>query len=263
MSKGISLHIGIGKLNSSHYAGTSGRLNGAEYDAVSMLGIAHGSGFETIRLLTTEATRDRVTNTIVGTSSKLYDGDIFVLSYSGHGGLLPNLNNDYEPTGWDQTWCLFDAMLLDDELKILWRNFRPGVRVFVISDSCYSGTMLKFNKPKTAVKFMPPSVMEETYLSHKKFYDSLLLQSNVPDSQIKASILLLSSCEDDQECLDGPYNSVFTEQLLKVWDGAKFKGNYQDFAVAIANRTPSSQTPLLRSIGADNTHFIQKKPFII
>ena len=263
MSKGFSLHIGVGRINPTHYAGTSGRLDGSEYDANSMLAVAEGNGFESKRLLTTDVTRERVIHTIADAASKLNAGDIFFLSYSGHGGLLPNLNNDQEPTGYDQTWCLFDAMLLDDELKILWRNFRPGVRILVVSDSCYSGTMLRFGKSETVAKYIPPSVMKATYLSHKQFYDSLLSQPNVPDSQVKASILLLSSCEDTQECLDGPYNSVFTEQLMNVWDGASFNGNYQDFANEIANRTPLSQTPRLRGIGAINSHFIQSKPFSI
>jgi len=72
----------------------------------------------------------------------LATGDIFFLTYSGHGGQLPDKNGD-EPDGQDETWCLYDGQLVDDELYAKWAKFKPGVRIFVLSDSCHSGSVVK------------------------------------------------------------------------------------------------------------------------
>jgi hypothetical protein len=46
----------------------------------------------------------------------------------------------------DETWCLYDGQLLDDELHGAWEKFQAGVRILVFSDSCHSGTVLKMKK---------------------------------------------------------------------------------------------------------------------
>ena len=57
-----------------------------------------------------------------------------MLSYSGHGGQLPDLNDD-EPDQEDETWCLYDGQVVDDELSELYSHFKQGVRILVLSDS--------------------------------------------------------------------------------------------------------------------------------
>ena len=77
---------------------------------------------------------------------ELKSGDYFFLSYSGHGGQLSDVNrrrssltNDH----YDETWCLYDREFVDDELNVCLRDFKEGVRIFVLSDSCHSGTVVK------------------------------------------------------------------------------------------------------------------------
>jgi hypothetical protein len=175
MSVGYSLHIGLNRIDPSHYAGSAGRLRGSESDALAMQSIAKSMGFVDKILLTKDAIRERVINLIIDASRKLLNGDFFLVSYSGHGGLLPNLNNDPEPVGYDQTWCLFDAQLVDDELKFLWSSFKPGVRILVVTDSCFSGTILKFHIESVRhSKILPPTVLKETYSRNQNFYDRIL-----------------------------------------------------------------------------------------
>jgi hypothetical protein len=45
-TKGISLHIGLNRVDSTHYQGWDGELNGCENDAKSMAAIARQQGFE-------------------------------------------------------------------------------------------------------------------------------------------------------------------------------------------------------------------------
>lgn len=146
-SRGLSVHIGVINVDSVHYQGWDGRLYACEDDALAMQELARGRGFETEVLLTRDATRENVIRAIERASRELEEGDLFLLTYSGHGGQIPrqadgrpaNLYDVESTDGLDETWCLHDAQLLDDELDHLYRQFRTGVRILLIQDCCHSG----------------------------------------------------------------------------------------------------------------------------
>ena len=115
MAKGMSLSIGLNAVDPKHYGDWSGELNACEADAAEMSALAKSQGFRPTVLLTRRATRARVQAELGKAARQLAAGDIFMLSYSGHGGQLPDLNRD-EPDAQDETWCLFDGELVDDEL---------------------------------------------------------------------------------------------------------------------------------------------------
>src|SRR6187397_378801 len=142
MAQGLSLHIGLNSVNPKHYAGWSGKLTACEADANDMASIAGSRKFASKKLLTKKATRSAVKSAIAAAAKKLKSGDIFFITYSGHGGQLPDQNGD-EDDGLDETWCLYDGELVDDELFAAWANFRSGVRILVLSDSCHSGTVAR------------------------------------------------------------------------------------------------------------------------
>ena len=122
--------------------GWSGQLNGCVNDAVALQAIAESMGFGSTLLTDSEATSVRVIQEIVATAHILEAGDILLLTYSGHGGQGYDANGD-EPERKDETWVLYDRELIDDELYSLWSQFAPDVRIFVMSDSCHSGTVNK------------------------------------------------------------------------------------------------------------------------
>ena len=143
MAKGLSLHIGVNICSGDHYGGWEGPLQFCEADAESALEIAKSLPFkESIPLMTKAATRDAVIQGIKDAARNLESGDLFFLTYAGHGGQIRDTNND-EADGADETWCLYDGQLLDDELDMLWSDFKPGVRILVLSDSCHSGTVTR------------------------------------------------------------------------------------------------------------------------
>ena len=142
MAKGLALSIGLNSVDPRHYGGWAGELNACEADAAEMSALAKSQGFRPTVLLTRRATRARVQAELGKAARQLAAGDIFMLSYSGHGGQLPDLNRD-EPDAQDETWCLFDGELVDDELHALLGKFAAGVRVLVFSDSCHSGTAVR------------------------------------------------------------------------------------------------------------------------
>lgn len=278
MAKGIALAIGLNSVDPNHYAGWSGPLNACEADAEDMTLISKAKGFKTVMLLTDEAKRDQVIDEIERAATQLSTGDIFMLSYSGHGGQLPDANND-EDDGQDETWCLYDGELVDDEIYTKLGKFARGVRILVLSDSCHSGTVTKVAYYRAAGKIiddiggssprvyraMPPKIARETYRQNKEFYDPILRDSKLREgrSALKASTMLISGCQDNQLSADGTFNGLFTGTLLQVWNNGGFTGGYRAFHKAIVRQMPPDQTPNYFWAGERDAAFEKEIPFTL
>ena len=278
MATGRSIHIGLNQVDPDHYDGWDGTLQACEFDANDMQKVAESRGFQSTKLLTKEATADAVQAAIEGAASELSDGDFLFLTYSGHGGQVPDKNAEEEPDRSDETWVLYDRQLVDDELYALWAKFQPGVRVFVLSDSCHSGSVLRAIDDEEAVpnvlakretadaqspryRALPLDVMVKTYRDHRDEYDEI--QKSLPTASkadVGASVLLISGCQDDQTSLDGMANGLFTEKLLGTWDNGSWKGDYRSFHKAILAEMPGDQQPNYMSVGAGNPDFEGQDP---
>jgi metacaspase-1 len=269
MTTGISLHIGLNYVDPNHYSGWDGKLIAAEYDANDMFLISKSQGIKATNLLRENAMRDNVISFISNAATLLKENDLFFITYSGHGGQLPDLNSD-EDDGLDETWCLFDGEMVDDELSNLWSTFMKGVRILVISDSCHSGTIVKLarslerNKSEFIPKYMPNEIATTTYYNNKEFYDNILREiNNVEAQSIQASVKLISGCQDNQFSYDGPFNGQFTGMLKRVWNSGKFSGNYFSFYKQIMNLLPPEQTPNYYNVGQQDFNFDNQKPFTL
>ena len=295
-ARGMSLHIGLNSVNPRHYAGWSGDLMACEFDANDIAALATAQKLKPTVLLTRKATRARVLAGIRAAAKTLRAGDLFFLSFSGHGGQMPDVSGEEEDKK-DETWCLFDSELIDDELFNELGGFAKGVRIIVLSDSCHSGSVVRARVPETIAgqgrsKMMPPSVAMRTYTTHQKFYDRLqkdiarnanAVRDIDPDAalaqlhagvtgrltalagKVKASVILISGCQDNQTSLDGDHNGAFTEQLLRVWDDGRFRptgGNYINFHAAIKAGLPSTQTPNFFTLGPAAA-FSRQRPFAV
>lgn len=279
MPRGISIHVGLNTVDPDHYDGWDGALNACEFDANDMRSLAETKAFESTTLLTKDATADAVKAAIESAAKKLASGDILFMTYSGHGGQVPDRNDEDEKDRSDETWVLYDRQLVDDELYALWAMFQPGVRVFVLSDSCHSGTVTRridadvpnvvataesAAKQSPRYRALPRDKMIATYEANADEYDKI--QKALPTSEkaeIGATVLLISGCQDDQLSLDGFSNGLFTENLLAVWDKGAWQGSYPRFHKAIVSRMPNTQTPNYTQVGAQARDFEQQDPLTV
>jgi hypothetical protein len=288
--KAHSLHIGINVVSAAHYAGWTGPLAACEFDAHDMAAIAKATGMKSTLLITRKATRAAVLAAIRKSAGSLVDGDLFFLTFSGHGGQVPDVSGE-EVDKLDETWCLFDGQLIDDELYFELSRFKAGVRILVLSDSCHSGTVVRGGKPPPGTpeqrpRIMPPAVGMRVYGEHQAFYDRL--QRDVskaagghvsdPDTAlaqvvvsqrltgiVKAfppSLILISGCQDNQFSMDGNHNGAFTEQLLKVWNHGGYRGSWASFHARIRAGLPPTQSPNLFTLGPAAA-FLKQAPFAI
>jgi hypothetical protein len=283
----LSLHLGLNAVDPAHYSGWGGPLSACEFDAKDMSALAKSRKMKPTTLLTKKATRKAALAGMRAAAKQLRSEDLFLLTYSGHGGQVDDVTGE-EDDKLDETWCLYDGELIDDELYLELSRFAAGVRVLVLSDSCHSGTVTRARPTAGArSKMMPPDVAAKTYQAHKKFYDTL--QRDVakaagrarlqePDAALanvhaatshrltrigkksKAAVILISGCQDDQTSMDGDKNGAFTEQLLKVWDRGAYRGSYTAFHAAIVAKMPKSQRPNLFLLGPAAS-FAKQEPF--
>jgi metacaspase-1 len=295
-AKALSLHIGLNLVSAAAYEGWDGPLAACEFDANDMAAIAKGKGMKPTVLLTKKATRAAVLAGMRAAAKALKAGDFFFLTYSGHGGQVPDTNRD-EADRKDETWCLFDGQLIDDELYFELSRFADGVRVLVLSDSCHSGTITRERTPPAPppgqrAKLMPEAVARRVYAAHQAMYDKLQVDvaraakaankaAADPDAALaqvvvtgpalqavnlvgafKPAVLLVSGCQDNQTSMDGEHNGAFTEKLLKVWDHGKYSGNYASFHARIRAAMPASQSPNLFTLGPAAA-FVSQKPFAV
>jgi hypothetical protein len=278
MAKGMSVHIGLNKVDPDHYNGWDGRLQACEYDAKDMKKIADERDVESTILLSKEATAERVSNAIKRAADDLGQGDLFFLTYSGHGGQVPDTNGD-EQDATDETWVLYDRQLVDDELYDLWAGFTPGVRIFVLSDSCHSGSVTRdlfdalvpaivakgmVDDPAPRTKELPRDVQDATYRAHERLYRQIQSEhKNGEDVDVGASVLLISGCQDNQLSLDGDRNGLFTQTVLQVWNDGSWKGSYRKFWHSVAAKMPPTQSPNFFLTGARDRAFQRQTPLTI
>jgi hypothetical protein len=266
MAHGISLHIGVGAVDEQHYLGWTGSCTSCEYDAANMAALAKSCGFSSTLLLTKDATSQRVLDEIQKAARKLNGGDILLISFSGHGTTVPDINGD-EPSGEDDVWALYDRMLIDDELYSQWGDFHPGVRVVVLVDSCTGGTVISLplsfrqNIDKLHARAISRDVTNLVYKAHQTFYDNIQMKTtrHLP----KSTVLLISSSQDGEPSFDDGNEGYFTRTLINVWQNAKFGGHYCNMHVQISNQTRYLQNPNFYLIGPPDPTFPCQKPFTI
>ena len=275
MAAGRSLHIGLNTVDPGQYQGWSGDLSACEADAKDMKKICKTAGMTTTSLLTEDATSQAVLGAIDQAAAELVSGDLFVVTYSGHGGQIPDANAD-EADSLDETWVLYDRQVLDDELYQRWSAFPEGVRIVVLSDSCHSGSVVKAqleaSGPVTGAltqvfqggRFMPNDANTRDNLARKALYDEIRAATPAEgENELKARVLLLSGCQDNQTSADGDRNGLFTATLRRVWNDGTFAGGHRALLTAIKAAMPPWQTPNYLALNDPKRRFNREHPFTI
>ena len=139
MSKS-ALCIGI-----NNYPGTHMDLSGCVNDANDWAAELAARGFAVSKLIDSQATKAAMVSGIQSLIGSAVSGDVVVITFSGHGTYVPDVNGD-EADGLDEALCPYDlqtngAALIDDEINTLFSARKAGVRLALISDSCHSGTV--------------------------------------------------------------------------------------------------------------------------
>lgn len=276
-NKMVSLHLGVTFVDPNHYGHALHPLPCCKTDAEKMYQLLGLFGYdERVLFIDDDATTTNLKNQLEKWSTELQAGDQLVLTYSGHGSQIQDLNFD-EESGADQTWCLFDRQLIDDELPYIWRQFREGVRIFLLLDSCHSGTASKeFPEFGAAAptaeplvdqwsKLVPFPIQKEVQEKNwVNVYAEIAerVSAPVPEEDIKASILQISACQDEEVARAGSFLSVFTSKIFQSLATHPNLENYETLYKHVKQLSPATQNPNSLAQGQNLSFFQQHRPFL-
>lgn len=184
------------------------------------------------QLLNADATKSNILAGLKGLLKGVKAGDILVFTNASHGTYLADRDGD-EPK-YDEAICPHDTdknLLVDDELRELFRSIPKSVRLTVISDSCHSGsvTRVAVNEYRRN-RQLKPSVFGGIELSTSQLRAARGTNEKHPESGMKE--ILLSGCKSNQTSADAyianDYHGAMSYYAISAITAASFKLTYSD-----------------------------------
>ncbi len=270
-----SLNIGVSVTDNNHYQNALVPLPCCTSDANYMNGLSSILGHDKSMLLVNEkATFENVKNGILSYSKEAKKGDLVIITYSGHGSTIIDTNGD-EEDGEDQTWCLYDRQIIDDEFRYFWKEFDEGVNVLLIMDSCHSGTAYKsvldydgkdfpeIYSPK--IKSIKSNEAKNLFINNRELYKPIMNMPLVKEEEVVCSVAGISACQDNEEALAGRFISLFTRLLITTLASKHMEiENYADLVdrIVVQSKELENITPNLSFFGKPTDFFAKNKPFL-
>lgn len=249
-----------------NYLGTDYALSGCSNDADDWASYLHGRGFQVSVVDEVQATKANIVAAMKGVVGSLGVGDVGVITFSGHGTWVPDLNGD-EPDGKDEAICPVDLgddgknLLIDDEIAVILSAAVIGSRVVFITDSCHSGTVFRFMGPfdgvKRKIRYLPPA----EFIKDPKLLDAvhkLGPKGPPPTDSPLPGVVHFGACSDNEYSYDtefnGRANGAFTHTALQAAGELRAGATYADWNARIRYKLPSvtyPQTPRFNSVKTD------------
>ena len=192
-----------------------------------------------VKLITdAEATKAHMIAGIKDLLTGTKSGDVLVFTNSSHGTYIADTSGD-EPS-YDEAMCPYDvadAVLVDDELRELFAELPQGVRLTVISDSCFSGTVTRAivsevlpgllkTPDDRRVRFLNPALRGGTVLPNP--WKAQPKRQKYAESKMRE--VLLSGCTDKEYSYDaligGVYHGAMTYYALQAIRQANYQITY-------------------------------------
>jgi hypothetical protein len=185
-----------------------------------------------------EVTKNRMLDGLKELLAGATAGDVLVFTNSSHGSYLADVDGD-EPM-YDEVLCPYDVadnVIIDDELRELFGELSDGVHLTVISDSCFSGTVLRAAvappgsevPDERRVRFLNPElrgdpILENPWAAKPKRLDKY------PESEMKP--ILLSGSSDKEYSYDakieGMSHGAMTYHAIKAISEARYQLTYAE-----------------------------------
>jgi len=253
-----SLHIGI-----NDYPGVGSDLSGCVNDATDWQEALFERGFKDQHVMVdSKATKANMVAAIKEMVNKTEASDIGVITYSGHGTWVPDVDGD-EADGRDEALCPWDIgttgeVITDDELYEIFSQRHYSARIIFISDSCHSGTVSRSSVAVPGVQDDPWKFQRMRFLA-PEFHlakELIPLAKRVEQvrttSKIRAASVLFSGCADHEYSYDAWFNQrpngAMTYVALHTLKSLPPEATYWDWYKAIRSYLPHvyyPQTPQL------------------
>lgn len=215
---------GLTKVDPAKYSGWSGACPGCDVDAQTFALACQADGVPYELLLNEKATYMGIVASARRAAGALQAGDLLILYISGHGGQQSDASDASEVDGKSETLCLYDGPLTDN-LVWMWLQElkKKDIRVWMISDTCHSGT---------------------NYRSPHNYSAALRSRSGADDPVL----LHWGGCADGKSSFGSAQGGTFTTALV---DAYKQGQSYAAWFEGASRRMPLTQRPTCEWTGVD------------
>jgi hypothetical protein len=290
----VALLIAVGQfkdpeLKPYELKGTAADIESMQQALTQHWGFAPGDIHE---LRDKDATRERILAEISALEQRSAPGDTVLIYFSGHGTSANDENNQYDLPYATGAWIPYDLdyssaaasaktlVVGRTDLVPRLKNLDQGGRfVVVVSDSCYSGQVVRSFGQKNAKSRFLPMPSRDLGVAHVPTpvvsarpppppypYQHVVLLSGASDSETGADI---STDEVLQRypTLDGKYHGAFTDAFLRLLDGQLVPGtfNYSKGREALGGfleHQGFAQHPQLLPAIAEDPQDVGSRPFL-
>jgi metacaspase-1 len=225
MPKGVTINIGINSLSSEETSAYTVALGNPDFDflpssskdAVDLAEVASGIGFELYPLrpsgpkeplyaqdenflekIEAKLVLDTIREFAEKGKTPLKKGEFLLITFSGHGIEIPQISpNEIDEIDRiipaEASWCFYDRPVLDDEIIDVLSDFAEGVRIAIISDCCFSGTVIDVSLLGLSEKIISDinlKVLEKAVLKAKGF--KFIKLNEFDKSELKKTIDILN-----------------------------------------------------------------------
>jgi caspase domain-containing protein/uncharacterized protein DUF4384 len=291
-ARNVALLVAVGQFSDPQLK--TAQLLGPAIDIDSMQkALTERWGFkpgDVIALRDQDATREHILDQIAALEQRSAPGDTVLLYFSGHGTSANDNNNSYDLPYATGAWVPYDldfstAAAINRTLIVGRRDLVPRLKrldqggrwVVVVSDSCYSGQVVRsFGQTFSHTRFLPVNSRDlgvahvDPVVSPRPQpppypYQHVVLLSGASDSETGADISTAQLLQQ-APTLDGKFHGAFTDAFLRLLDGQFLTGtfNYAQASEAMNNflehRFP--QHPQLLPAIAEDPQDIGARPFL-
>jgi metacaspase-1 len=221
-------------------------LKGCVNDAMAWAALLRdhfGFAADDVTLLTdAQATRAAILAALDALLAGAKQGDILVFTNSSHGTYV--VDEDGDETRYDEAlcpWDMKDQLIVDDELRERFHALPTGVRLTVISDSCFSGTLTRGAVPTPddrRRRFVAPRTLGRPEIPVQRRRALALRPERYPERTMRE--VLISGCRDNQYSYDARfgtrYHGAMTHFALDIIAAANYRITYDDLWDALVVR---------------------------
>jgi hypothetical protein len=244
----VAICVGLTSVDPYRYDGWDGDCPGCDVDAKGLYNLFASKGFTAKLILNSAARWNFVRSEIINISAGLKPGELLIIAMSGHGGQIKDDNGD-EKDGLDETICMWDGQVRDDEVLKMIGQLPEGIRIVLINDQCHSEGNFRsmVRKVKNTVSFGRWGKNNA-----KPIIDIDAVQKWQRSSSWTGQIIQFAGCRESSYSYGSLTGGTWTQNLLGVYDS---KLTWQQWFDGAKARMPGNQVPVWVEFGGVQDNF--------
>lgn len=229
-SRARAVVCGLARVDPAAYRGWKGDCPGSDVDAQVFAAACESNGVGYELLLNAGCTAANIERAARAATARMAPGGVLILYLSGHGGQQAASGPEPEADGKDETLCLWDGPLTDNAVWRLLCQVPPGIRIWMVTDTCHSGTNYR-------------GVHDYAGSIKARFGGDVNLYSTYGPW-----LLHWGGCADGQYSYGTAQGGTFTTALVDAYAHGQ---SYADWFAAAQRLMPASQRPTCETVGFD------------